>query len=157
MTQRKFKDELGRIAYSVSVVTVGHGGLENGLTVSWLSQVSFDPPMIMFAIDANHYSAELIEDMPSFVVNLLGQGQRELAAHFARRSMTDQPKIDAFPTRQSAGGLAILTDAVAYYECDVVERHRAGDHWIVVGQVTGADILNDDAPMTSLEGMRYTK
>jgi flavin reductase (DIM6/NTAB) family NADH-FMN oxidoreductase RutF len=157
MSERKFKEELAQIPYSVCVVTVGLGGTENGLTVSWLSQVSFEPPMLMFSIDKNHYSTELVEDIPSFVVNLLGEDQLNIASHFAKQSMTDINKIDQVATKESKGGLAILTDAVAYFECDVVARHEAGDHWVIIGQVNDGGILNKGAPLTTQHGIRYAK
>ncbi|MBW2524064.1 MAG: flavin reductase [Deltaproteobacteria bacterium] len=157
MSEKRFQDELSKIPYSVCVVTVGLGGLENGLTVSWLTQVSFDPPMLAFSIDKKHYSAELIEDVPSFVVNLLREDQLEIAGHFAKRSMTGDAKIDGVDYRATETGLAILTDALAYYECDVVAQHEAGDHWVVIGEVTDAGVLNDGAPLTSAKGLRYKR
>jgi flavin reductase (DIM6/NTAB) family NADH-FMN oxidoreductase RutF len=155
MSDKAFATELAKIPYGVSVVTVGLGGSENGLTVSWLTQVSFEPPMLLFAIDKKHYSTELVEDVPSFVVNLLREDQANVAGHFARASTTKKRKIDEFPTRQTNNGVPILSDALAYYECDVVARHEAGDHYLVVGQITAAAIVKDGAPLTSAAGMRY--
>ena len=83
MGEKVFAKELSKIPYSVCVVTVGLGGTENGLTVSWITQVSFDPPMILFAIDKKHYSTELVEDVPSFVVNVLRDDQIPVAGHFS--------------------------------------------------------------------------
>lgn len=156
MTEKKFKQALAKIPYSVSVVTVGVGGIENGLTVSWLSQVSFTPPLIMFSIDKQHYSTELLEGTPNFVVNLLGDDQVKVAGHFARQSMVGDDKIDAYPWKEAASGCAILTDALAYYDCEVVARHDVGDHWLVVGEVKDAGILREGTPLTSLTGPRYT-
>ena len=157
MSDQAFAAELSKIPYGVAVVTVGLGGTENGLTVSWLTQVSFDPPMLLFAIDKKHYSTELVEDVPRFVVNLLRDGQSKIAGLFAKPSTTKQRKIDQVPTRQTKDGLAILTDALAYYECEVVARHEAGDHYLVVGQVTEAAVLAEGAPLTSAAGIHYKR
>jgi flavin reductase (DIM6/NTAB) family NADH-FMN oxidoreductase RutF len=157
MSDQAFAAELSKIPYGVSVVTVGLGGTENGLTISWLTQVSFDPPMLLFAIDRKHYSTELVEDVPRFVVNLLREGQSKIAGQFAKASTNKQRKIDQVPTRQTKDGLAILTDALAYYECEVVARHEAGDHYLVVGQVTEAAILAEGAPLTSAAGIHYKR
>ena len=157
MSAGNFKKELGQLPYGVSVVTVGFGSTSNGLTVSWLSQVSFDPPMLMFAIDKLHFSTELVEDMPSFVVNLLSDDQAEMASHFARRSMSDEHKLDAYETKETAAGQIILSDALAYYACDVVAKHEAGSHWIVIGQVTEAAVLREGSPLTTAQGLRYKK
>jgi len=157
MSEGKFKEELARLPYVVSVVTVGFGSTSNGLTVSWLSQVSFDPPMLMFAIDKLHFSTELLDDMPSFVVNLLGDDQAEVAAHFAKRSMSDEAKLDVYETKETDAGLVILSDALAYYVCDVVAKHEVGGHHIIVGEVTEAASLREGKPLTTESGLRYKK
>ncbi len=157
MSNANFQEVLSRIPYSVSIVTVGVGGVENGLAISWLSQVSFDPPMIMFAIDKGHYSKDLLEDNPVFVVNLLAEGQLRIASHFARQSMVGDDKLDRYAWHPAASGCAILDEALAYYDCEVVATHEAGDHLIVVGEVKDAGILNDATPLTSLHGIRYAR
>ena len=86
MSEADIAKVLKKIPYPVSVVTVGTGGAENGLTISWMSQVSFDPPLIMFAIDKNHYS-NLPLGSQSFVVNLLKSDQSHIAGHYAGQSM----------------------------------------------------------------------
>ena len=157
MSDAQFADVLSKIPYAVSVVTVGFGSTSNGLTVSWLSQVSFDPPMIMFAIDKLHFSTELIDDMPSFVVNLLGDDQAEVAGHFAKQSMSDEAKLDVYETKETDSGLVILSDALAYYVCDVVAKHETGGHLIIVGEVTEAAIQREGKPLTTDSGLRYKK
>ncbi len=157
MSKSKYQEVLSRIPYGVSVVTVGVGGIENGLAVSWLSQVSFDPPMLMFSIDKGHYSTDLLEDNPVFVVNLLGEDETKIAAHFARQSMAGDDKIDRFPWHAAESGCAILDSALAYFDCEVTARHEAGDHWIIVGEVKDAGVLNDGKPLTSLHGLHYTR
>jgi flavin reductase (DIM6/NTAB) family NADH-FMN oxidoreductase RutF len=157
MAEKAFAKELAKIHYSVCVVTAGIGGTENGLTVSWLTQVSFEPPMLALAVDKRHYSTELLEDVPHFVVNLLRDDQAKIAGHFAKQSTTKERKIDQVATKQTSSGLAILTEALAYYECDLVARHEAGDHFVLIGKVVDAAVLNDGAPLTSASGLRYTK
>ncbi len=157
MSKSEHQEVLSRIPYGVSIVTVGVGGVENGLAISWLSQVSFDPPMIMFAIDKGHYSADLLNDNPVFVVNLLKEGQLKIATHFARQSMVGDDKLDAYSWHEAQSGCAILDDALAYYDCEVVAAHEAGDHLLIVGEVKDAGILNDGTPLTSLHGIRYAK
>ena len=86
MSTDNIKQALESIPYGVSVVTVGQGGVENGLTVSWFSQVSFNPPMIMIAVDSKHYSIEFLHSTKNFTLNLLGEDQKDLAGHFAKAS-----------------------------------------------------------------------
>jgi flavin reductase (DIM6/NTAB) family NADH-FMN oxidoreductase RutF len=159
MSASKFDEVLAKIPYGVSVVTMGRGGVkvENGLTISWLSQVSFEPPMLMVAVDKLHYSVDLLRSTKNFCVNLLGDDQAALAARFARQATTGEDKLADVAQRPAESGAAILTDAVAYLDCEVASMVEAGDHIIVIGRIEDAAVLHDRAPLTSASGLRYRK
>jgi flavin reductase (DIM6/NTAB) family NADH-FMN oxidoreductase RutF len=157
MSISKFSEVLAKIPYGVSVVTVGRGGVENGLTVSWMSQVSFNPPMLMIAVDRLHYSLDLLRSTKNFCVNLLGQSQLALAGHFAKQAISGDDKLHSVAQKTSNGGAAILTDAVAYFDCEVKNLVEAGDHLLVLGLVEDAGVLSGDTPLSTASGMRYQK
>jgi flavin reductase (DIM6/NTAB) family NADH-FMN oxidoreductase RutF len=159
MSNNDFREVLAKIPYGVSVVTMGRGGaeVENGLTVSWMSQVSFNPPMLMVAVDKLHYSLDLLRSTKNFCVNLLGEDQASLAGRFAKQATTAEDKLADVNQRPADSGAAILTDAVAYFDCEVTSMVESGDHVIVIGRIEDAAILKDRAPMTSASGLRYRK
>jgi flavin reductase (DIM6/NTAB) family NADH-FMN oxidoreductase RutF len=159
MTTSDFSDVLAKIPYGVSVVTLGRGGakVENGLTISWMSQVSFNPPMLMIAVDKLHYSVDLLRSTKNFCVNLLGADQAALAGRFAKQATTGDDKLSEVAQRPAESGAAILTDSVGYFDCEVASMVEAGDHLVVIGHIQDAAVLNDRAPLTSASGLRYRK
>jgi flavin reductase (DIM6/NTAB) family NADH-FMN oxidoreductase RutF len=159
MSKSEFSDVLAKIPYGVSVVTMGRGGtkVENGLTVSWMSQVSFDPPMLMVAVDKLHYSVDILRSTKNFCVNLLGEDQVTLAGRFAKQATSADDKLADVPQRPADSGAAILTQAVAYFDCEVVDLVPAGDHLLVLGRIEDAAVLKDAAVLTSASGLRYHK
>jgi flavin reductase (DIM6/NTAB) family NADH-FMN oxidoreductase RutF len=157
MNKSDFDDVLAKIPYGVSVVTTGRGGVENGLTVSWMSQVSFDPPMLMVAVDKLHYSLDLLRSTKNFCVNLLGDGQQPLAGRFAKQAFAGDDKLTQVAQRPANSGAAILTDSVAYFDCEVGDIVEAGDHLIVIGRIEDAAVLTGGAPLLSGSGLRYRK
>jgi flavin reductase (DIM6/NTAB) family NADH-FMN oxidoreductase RutF len=159
MSKRDFSNVLAKIPYGVSVVTMGRGGpdVENGLTVSWMSQVSFNPPQLMIAVDKLHYSVDLLRSTKNFCVNLLGEHQVHLAGRFAKQAVTGDDKLAEVAQRTSDSGAAILTDSVAYFDCEVKSMFEAGDHLLVIGEIDDAAVLNDRPLLTSASGLRYRK
>lgn len=155
MKQERFVEVLRKLPLPVTVVTVGRGGVENGLTVSWVAPASFDPPQVMFAVDRLHYSVEFLRSTKNFGVNVLGAGQERLAGHFARQSLTGERKLDEVRTRESFTGAAILADALAYLDCELAAVHEAGDHLIVVGTVVDAGVLREGAPLSAADTVQY--
>lgn len=158
MKQTQFADVLRKVPLVVSVVTVGRGGVENGLTVSWASPVSFDPPQFMIAVDQHHYSVDFLKSTKNFAINVLGSDQARVAGHFARQSMADEDKLDAINTREGETGAAILSDAIAYFDCELSAIHETGDHLLIIGTVVDARLLREgDALITTQSGLRYLK
>ncbi|HTP49756.1 MAG TPA: flavin reductase family protein [Anaeromyxobacteraceae bacterium] len=157
MKSELFVDVLRKFPLAVSVVTVGRGGADNALTVSWAAPVAFDPPHFMIAVDARHYSVDFLKSTKNFAVNVLREGQERLAGYFARQSMTSEEKLEAVPTRDGATGAAILAEALAYFDCEIVAIGEVGDHLMVVGKVVDAAVLNDGRAMQTSAGLRYQK
>jgi flavin reductase (DIM6/NTAB) family NADH-FMN oxidoreductase RutF len=157
MLQEKVGEALRKLPLPVTVATVGRGGVDNALTISWVAPLSFDPPRLMMAVDKLHYSVEFLESTKNFVINVLGGDQSKLAGHFARQSMSDEDKLDEVRTREAPSGGAILTDALAYFDCEVHAIHEAGDHLMVVGTILEAEVLRDGEPLHTTAGLRYQK
>jgi flavin reductase (DIM6/NTAB) family NADH-FMN oxidoreductase RutF len=111
----------------------------------------------MVAVDKLHYSLDLLRSTKNFCVNLLGEDQGALAGRFARQAMAGEDKLADVPQRPADSGAAILTDAVAYFDCEVTSIVEAGDHALVVGRVDDAGLLKERAPLTSASGLRYRK
>jgi flavin reductase (DIM6/NTAB) family NADH-FMN oxidoreductase RutF len=157
MEPARFAEVLRRFPLAVSVVTVGRGGSENALTVSWATPASFDPPMFLVALDRLHYSIDFAKSTRNFAVNLLAEGQERLAGQFARQAMQGEDKLKGVARREGETGAPILTDAVAYFDCELTNVVEAGDHYLLLGRVVDAGLLRDAQPLVSGASLRYQK
>jgi flavin reductase (DIM6/NTAB) family NADH-FMN oxidoreductase RutF len=157
MDPASFAEVLRKFPLAVSVVTVGRGGVENALTVSWATPASFEPPMFLVAVDRLHYSVDFVKSTRNFAVNVLAEGQERLAGQFARQSMQGEDKLAGVARREGQTGAPILTDAVAYFDCELAFFVEAGDHYLLVGRVVDAAVLRDGRPMVGGAALRYQK
>ncbi|MGA8891185.1 MAG: flavin reductase family protein [Anaeromyxobacteraceae bacterium] len=157
MDPASFADVLRRFPLAVTVVTVGRGGAENALTVSWATPCSFEPPMFLVAVDRLHYSIDFVKSTRNFAVNVLGEGQERLAGQFARQSMQGEDKLAGVAHREGETGSPILEDAVAYFDCELSFFVEAGDHFLLVGRVVDAGALRDGRPLVGGAALRYQK
>ncbi|MFO0583754.1 MAG: flavin reductase family protein [Anaeromyxobacter sp.] len=159
MTSAPFADVLKRFPLGVSIMTVGRGGAVNALTVSWATPVSFEPPRFLVALDRLHYSLDFLRSTRNFAVNVLREGQERIAGHFARQAMSTEEKLDDVKTHEATTGAAILDDAIAWFDCEVVSLLECGDHVLVIGDVVDAGAKGDGAPLVSTAGagLRYLK
>jgi flavin reductase (DIM6/NTAB) family NADH-FMN oxidoreductase RutF len=138
-----------RLTLGVYVIGVSDGERRDAFTAAWIMQASFDPLLLAISINPDNASYELLHASGWFTVNVLKQGQLELARHFGTKSGRDQDKLARMRTRPGRAGSPILEDALAYFECELEGRTRAGDHELVLGRVADGRILDAKAaPLT---------
>jgi flavin reductase (DIM6/NTAB) family NADH-FMN oxidoreductase RutF len=144
MAQGKILDLLPT---GVAVVTSRKGEKVNGLTLAWMTQVSFNPPLVVVSIAPQRYTHEFIMESKVFVINLLDESQKALAEHFGTSSGRKVDKFKDVRSSTKQTGAPILDAAMAYLECEVVSTYAAGDHSIIVGHVIASKTLKGASPL----------
>ncbi|MFI0444054.1 flavin reductase family protein [Actinomadura sp. 6N118] len=146
----RFRQALALHAAGVVVITASSGGTPVGLTATSFSSVSLEPPLVSFYVDRSSTTWSALRAADRFAVNILAGGQAGLATRFARRG------IDRFapPTawHPDAHGTPILDGVCAHLSCTPHTTLDIGDHILVVGLVTGADLLTDGRPLLYQRG-----
>src|SRR2546426_809614 len=93
------KTVLRHFPYGLYALTVRHDGEEHGMTANWVTQASFEPPMVAVAVENTSKTIAMIRDAHHFAVNLLQQGQRELAGKLGRASTSAPHKLKGIKTK----------------------------------------------------------
>ncbi|MGH6634798.1 MAG: flavin reductase family protein [Gammaproteobacteria bacterium] len=132
-----------QITHGVYVVGVTHHGEDNAFTAAWLTQLSFNPLLLALSINPRHRSYALLMGGSVFSVNVLGEGQINLAKHFGQPAGAN--KLAGVPWCRKTTGAPVLYGAIAYFDCRLRHRVSAGDHELVIGQVVDGQILNPGA------------
>jgi flavin reductase (DIM6/NTAB) family NADH-FMN oxidoreductase RutF len=139
-----------RLTQGVYVVGVAHGDARNAFTAAWVMQVSFDPLLLALSINPQHSSYELLKQGRAFSVNVLKNGQLELAAHYAQPARADKLALTEWTTGRT--GAPLLRESLAWFECRLVSEHPAGDHVLALGKVIDGKLLDSEAePMAYRE------
>jgi flavin reductase (DIM6/NTAB) family NADH-FMN oxidoreductase RutF len=133
-----------QISHGVYVIGVSDGTRQNAFTAAWVMQVSFNPPLLAISINPGHYSYQLLQAGGACTVNVLSQGQYAIAEHFGRSA---KDKMAGFQWQKGATGVPILSESLAYFDCQVSHYTDAGDHKIAVCKVIAAARLNEGRPL----------
>jgi flavin reductase (DIM6/NTAB) family NADH-FMN oxidoreductase RutF len=137
VNEHRFRSVLSRFASGVTVVTaVGADGVDHGMTVSAFCSLSLEPPLILVCIDHGTEMHGILQGATAFTVNVLAAEQEDLARKF---SDPDDDRFEGTSYTRGANGLALLTGAAAWLECELTHRHEGGDHTIFVGRVEAAE------------------
>ncbi|SIR45988.1 flavin reductase family protein [Bosea sp. TND4EK4] len=124
---------LGRFATGVVVVTARTGNEHLAVTMNSFSSVSLDPPLISICLGKHLRCGPALETAPHFCISILGAGQRAISQRFAKAG--DKAWEDV-PYRTTELGIRVIEPSVAVLEC---RRHiavKAGDHSILLGELT---------------------
>jgi flavin reductase (DIM6/NTAB) family NADH-FMN oxidoreductase RutF len=134
-----------RLQLGVYVVGVAHAGGRDAFTAAWVMQASFDPLLVALSISRQNASYPLLRLGGGFAFSVLKRGQLELARRFGTRSGRDQDKFAGVSWRPGRNGAPVLEEALAYFDCELTESLRVGDHELVVGRVIDGRILDHEA------------
>ncbi len=125
-------------AGAVSIITAydRNNGQVFGLTASSFVTLSFNPPLVMFAIQQNADSYSSMVSSQAFGVSLLSDRQAHLATLFARKGpeKSEQTTFEEGTTMH----VPLIPEALGHIECLTSQIFISGDHAIVVGLVEQA-------------------
>ena len=138
-----FTNAMRRAVSGVSIVTTSGDFGRYGLTVSSMTSVSAEPPMLLVCVNRNSIAHDAIAGNRRFAINVLSARQQSLAASFAG-SDAFGPAYDLSSDQWavSPSGLPQLVNPAAVFECELDTAVTAGTHSIFIGRVTyawGAD------------------
>ena len=134
-----------RLTNGVYVIGAAHGGRRNAFTAAWVTQLSFDPLLVALSVNPSHASFPLLVGSGGFVVNVLREGQLDLAKHFGTQSGRELDKLADVRWRAGQFGAPVLSDAAGFLECRVTATHTTGDHVLVLAEVVDGAILDEEA------------
>ncbi|HET6383912.1 MAG TPA: flavin reductase family protein [Armatimonadota bacterium] len=141
------KKILRTIPYGLYALTSAYNDELNVFTATWVSQCSFEPPLLMVAVRKDSYSHDMIRNGGVFALNFVGKDDADLLAAFFKTVRRVGNKLGDAPFRIGATGAPLLDAAISALECRVTQFHEAGDHSVVIGEVVAAHLYRDESPL----------
>jgi flavin reductase len=142
-----------RLATGVAVLTVWHGDVVNGSTVSSVAAVSREPLLIGLCLHTQSSLTEVLAEARRFAVNVLCTRQSALAGWFADparpRGLTQFDHLEWEPDAFS--GAPWINGSLASLGCHLTATIPAGDHNLLLGEVVTAR-TGDGAPLLHFTG-----
>jgi flavin reductase (DIM6/NTAB) family NADH-FMN oxidoreductase RutF len=121
-------------------------------TVSWVSQVSFKPPLIMVAVRRQSNVFRCLVESRVAALHIVGNGQQDIARRFFFPTAAAGGTINGEPVVDGKTAAPILENLPAHIECQV-ERivDTDGDHAVVILRVVEAEYRKEVRPLTIAE------
>lgn len=141
-----FRDVMGRFATGISVITTIDGdGVPAGITVSAMSSVSLDPPLIMVALARKRFITPIVAASGRYAVNILRHDQQALSDCFAHAPVSPgREEFCGASWHPGATGLPLIDGTLGALECRVVQTYSVGDHELFIAEVDALRVAGGD-------------
>ncbi len=138
------KTALRMIPYGLYVLTAEtRDGRVAAATVNWVTQASFEPPLVVVGVKVGSSPHSIIPETKCFALSILGKGQGNVAYAFFKPAQREGDRIGGELVRAGKTGSPILVSAPAAVECELVSTVEQGDHAIFVGKVVEASVTSE--------------
>lgn len=135
------------LTHGVYVLGTRRGRQSNAMTASWVMQTSERPPAVAVSVRDSRYTHAMLLETETFALSILREDQVAAATHFSETSGEYNEKLMGVPYGLTPGGSPFLLDCLAYVDCRILDTARAGDHTVVIGEVTAGDTVDHDLPL----------
>jgi flavin reductase (DIM6/NTAB) family NADH-FMN oxidoreductase RutF len=150
---------LWAMPYGLYITGSRAGDRRNGMTINFVSQVGMEPKLVGIGVQKAAFTHELIAEGGVFSLCLLDREDRAIVRKFVKPVEVDLEAmtLNGFPFRDGATGAPILTQSVAYVDCELRQSVDCGDHTWFIGEVADCGFLKDEAtPVLRMEDTRMS-
>jgi flavin reductase (DIM6/NTAB) family NADH-FMN oxidoreductase RutF len=152
MNEEAKSTALNQISYGLYVIgSKGKSADElNGMTANWVTQISFDPPLVALAVENDAHTRKLIDEGQVFSVNIIEDSETGRVA--VERYVKPQKRVhnklgeDDFTT--AVTGAPLLKEALSWFDCEVIQTiATGGSHQLYIGKVVEAGVQREGTPL----------
>ncbi len=137
------KTVLRMIPYGLYVLTAKtEDGRMVASSISWVTQASFEPPLIAFAVKVESETYSITKEAGELAINFLNKDQKDIAFKFFKHQEPEGDSIAGEPLQQGALGIPLLVNSSASLECKVIEVLEKGDHHIFLAEIVHVELKN---------------
>ncbi len=141
---------MNQLSYGLFVLTAKDGDKDNGCIINTAFQVTTSPNRIAIAVNKENYTHDMIIKTKEFNVSILDESATfDTFQHFGFQSGRDTDKFVEISFVRAENGIAYITkESNGYISGKVAETVDLGTHTLFIADVTGGEILSEEASVT---------
>ena len=143
-----------KIPNALALIGSRSGSERNGMTASWITQLSMEPVLIGVGVDNTAVTHRLISEGGSFTVNLWNAEDTRVFVKFSKPATYADGTLNGRAVKEATTGAPVFTEAIAWMDCEVRHAIDLGTHTLFVGELVDGDIQVDEARSASMSDTR---
>ncbi len=152
-------EALFKISYGLYIVCSGDKNKGNGFISNTIFQVTAEPARFAACCNKNNHTAQFIQKTGSFSVSVLHKDTSpDIFGRFGYKSGKDFNKMEGMDIRYGETGVPIvLNEAIAFFECKLVQTFDVGTHLLFIGELIQAQLLDNTREPITYQYYRQVK
>ncbi len=142
------KKILRKIPYGLYILGFKNGQDYHAMVGSWLSQCSFEPPLLMLGIKKGSHAHKFLAPDSLFSVNFPKKDQKKLVEIFFKPFEVKDNKFGEVPFRLGKNGVPVLDETLGHFECKVRQIVQGGDHDVIIAEILESELREDTDTLT---------
>lgn len=149
MDRKAKKHALQMLSNGMYVMTSGGSARDCGATVTWVSQASFQPPLIMAAVRKDSRIFKCVSESQVAVIHVLAHAQLDVARKFMCHASAHDGTLNGECFTTGITSAPVLQNVPALVECKVRRIvDDVGDHAVMIMEVVDAQCREQARPLT---------
>jgi flavin reductase (DIM6/NTAB) family NADH-FMN oxidoreductase RutF len=126
----------------------------NGMTTSWVTQLSMEPVLIGIGVENTAVTHRLLSGGGSFTVNLWSSEDTRVFVKFSKPATREGDTLNGRPVRAGVTGAPIFEEAIAWMDCEVRDTHDLGTHTLFIGEIVDAGVNDEETRAAAMSDTR---
>jgi flavin reductase (DIM6/NTAB) family NADH-FMN oxidoreductase RutF len=127
---------LGQMMKGVEVVGAHHEGVTRAFTSHWVSQVSFEEPIVMLSVSPKHDTYPLMVASGECSVSILAGDQVDVGQYFSYPGRKFRYIADEHLETIPGTALPVVRNCIAWLRCEIFHQLPMADHELLFARVT---------------------
>lgn len=141
------REVMRRWPSGVAILTSGNANVHHGMTVNSFISVSIDPPRVTVTLANLTRTKKLVDDCGRFGINILSEGQEEIADLFAGRIPEDGDRFQNLHVFFGENDLPLIREAAAHLQCRVIHTYEMKNSTLYIAEVLVSSKNEDKPPL----------
>ena len=133
-----------KIPSPLGIIGSHSNGEFNGMTASWITQVSMEPALIGVGIDNKSVTFRLMDQSEFFTINMFSPEYTKVFVKFSKPAEYTEGFLNQEPITLTANSVPIFDNARVWFELKTTQKINLGTHTFFIGQIIDCKTIDPE-------------
>ena len=133
-----------KIPSPLGIIGSHSNGEFNGMTASWITQVSMEPALIGVGIDNKSVTFRLMDQSEFFTINMFSPEYTKVFVKFSKPAEYTEGFLNQEPITLTANSVPIFENARVWFELKTIQKINLGTHTFFIGEIIDCKTINPE-------------